>query len=329
MNRRSGCPATAAVLVLLSALPLAAPGRSCAADPAGDPAPGATGDPRHEAGRGPRERPARTVLPEEGARVPMLRSGGHLPVVEVRVNGRGPYRFAIDTGGAGLARIDSSLAARLDLPVVGSVTAGDPSGLNRIELPVVQVDSIEVGGARFVGLTAAARNFAAGPSAGDPVDGVLGFGLFADALLTLDYPGGRVLLERGALPPADGRDVLAYSDEDGIPSVTLRVDTLSVRAHLDAGSPGGFTLPDSLEPRLALAEEPRVVGRGRTVNNTFEIRAARIQGEVRLGGAAYPNAVVEFVSIFPFANVGARVLRDCRVTFDQRNHRVRLTRTGK
>lgn len=316
-----------AAVILILAAAVGVLRRSPAAEPPGGAKALAREGPEEGRDGGSHERPERSVIPTGGVDVPMLR-GGHLPAVEVRVNGRGPYRFAIDTGGAGVARIDSALAAKLGLQAVGSVRVGDPSGLHQSEIPVVRVDSIEIGGACFVGLTAGVLDFAGGPRAGDPVDGVLGFGLFADGLLTLDYHARRVAFESGSLPPADDREVLAYSDEDGIPSVTLRVDSLEVPAHLDAGSPGGFTLPGALESRLALAEEPRVVGRGRTLSNTFEIRAAKIHGEVRLGGFVYPQALVEFVSIFPIGNVGERVLRHYRITFDARNRRVRLVRAG-
>src|SRR5262249_35072217 len=93
---------------------------------------------------GPLGRPGRTLLPAAAVEVPMERSG-QLPVVMVKVNGQGPFRFAIDTGGAGAARIDSALAARLGLRTVGEVHAGDPSGLHPVTMAVVAVDSIEIG----------------------------------------------------------------------------------------------------------------------------------------------------------------------------------------
>src|SRR5215217_9547950 len=46
--------------------------------------------------------------------VPML-FRGPMPAVEVTVNGQGPFLFAIDTGGGGQARVDSSLVEKLKL----------------------------------------------------------------------------------------------------------------------------------------------------------------------------------------------------------------------
>jgi hypothetical protein len=66
-----------------------------------------------------------------------MRPFGTQPAVEVWVNGRGPYLFLVDTGASGVARIDSSVATELQLPVVGRTTAtgatgGAPVAINRV-----------------------------------------------------------------------------------------------------------------------------------------------------------------------------------------------------
>ena len=47
------------------------------------------------------------------AAVPIL--SGAIPVVEVKIGGKGPYRFAIDTGAQGHGRISPTLAEPLSL----------------------------------------------------------------------------------------------------------------------------------------------------------------------------------------------------------------------
>ncbi len=271
------------------------------------------------------EHPEHTAVPEGGVEVPMHFSG-HLPAVDVMVNGKGPYRFAIDTGAGGLARIDSSLAAELGLTRIGEVHAGDPSGRNLRVQPLMKLDTIELGGARFTGLTAVEQDFTERKLVGNAV-GILGFGLFTDGLLTLDYPRQRVAFASGALPPANGDDVLVFHAERGIPTTTLRVAGIDVDADVDAGSMGGFSLPESLAATLPLASKPVVVGRGRTVSNTFEITSATLNGEVTLGGQRFDHPRVDFQPLFPMANVGSRILRDFAITFDQKNHRMRLQKT--
>ena len=283
-----------------------------------------------ETGKGPQvvshepKGPDRTAVPESGAEVEMSRSE-HLPAVSVMIDGRGPYRFALDTGGGMSASIDSTVAAALKLEPIGQVRAGDPSGRNPITLDLVRLESLSIGKAKFEGIDVSVRSGRM-RSLGEHVDGILGFALFKDCLLTLDYPANRLRIDRGELPAVNGKDVLAFDRRRGIPSVRVQVDSLWVEADVDAGAPGGFSLPVSLEPKLAFASAPRVIGRGRTLGNDFEIRAAEIKGSVRLGGYEYKGASVEFQPVFPMANVGSRVLRDFRVTFDQKNGRMRLAK---
>ena len=268
-----------------------------------------------------RETPEQSVIPAGGVEVAMLEAD-HLPAVQVMVNGKGPFRFGIDTGGQGSARIDSALAAKLGLEIIGQARAGDPSGRNTRITNLVRVESLEIGGARFEGLTAGVRGYNE-RRLSQPIDGILGFGLFEQTLLTLDYPGARVRIERGELPAADGREVIPFRMERGIPSIDLEVGPLTIAADVDAGSMGGFVLPASLIDRLPLASEPRVVGKARTVSNEFEIRQAALKGKVRVGRYDFEGPLIDFQPIFPMANIGARVLRGFAVTFDQKNRRMR------
>ena len=199
----------------------------------------------------PSTAPRTTVLPADGADVPMLRSG-HMPAVHVMLNGQGPFLFAIDTGGAGTARVDTALAERLGLAKVGEARGGDPSGRNARTMALVAIDSLQIGGARFEGLQAAVRDMREMPL-GEKVDGILGFGLFAGCLLTLDYPANVVRMARGELPPANGRDVLAFTRERGIPTARITVAGREMDAHVDAGFMGGISLPEAEAGRLPLS----------------------------------------------------------------------------
>jgi hypothetical protein len=242
------------------------------------------------------------------------------------LNGQGPFRFAIDTGAAGCARIDAAVARKLGLPVVGEARVGDPSGKNMKSAEIVSIDSLAIGGARFADLTATTGDLA-GHLPGEAVDGILGFGLFSECLLTLDFPALRMTLAEGSLP-ADGAGVLPYRDERGIPSVTMRVGGVDVDTDVDAGAMGGFSLPESFAAKLPLAEPPRVVGHARTVSNEFDIKAARLEGDVAVGPTTFAKPMVEFQPVFDVGNIGARVLRDFAVTFDPKTHRMRLARSA-
>src|SRR5882724_1233224 len=61
--------------------------------------------------------------------IPMRLDSG-MAAIELTVNGKGPFLFAIDTGAEGGPRLDSSLVEKLGLKPSGQIREGDPSGRN-------------------------------------------------------------------------------------------------------------------------------------------------------------------------------------------------------
>lgn len=250
--------------------------------------------------------------------VPMLE--GPLAVVEVRIDGQGPFRFGIDTGAAGGGRVDRKVMERLKLAVVGQAMAGDPSGKNRRSVDIVRIGKLSVGGASFRDVHATAGDYSA-----LGVDGILGVGLFSEHLLTLDYPRRKVRIERGELPPADGRRILGFEAPLGIPTVKLRVGDVEVDAHVDSGNTRSeIVVPASLASRLKLAAEPVSIGTARTAFNEIEVRQAPLAGTLVLGSYALPDPRIDIVDLFPHANLGHKFLQRFAVTLDGKNRRIRF-----
>jgi hypothetical protein len=87
------------------------------------------------------------------ANVPMT-FPGPVPVIEVMVNGQGPFHFTIDTGAQMQASVESSIVSQLNLKPNGQVRGGDPSGLNPVVFDTVRLDSLSLGGVVFRDVTA-------------------------------------------------------------------------------------------------------------------------------------------------------------------------------
>jgi len=250
---------------------------------------------------------------------------GLMPVIEIKINGQGPFAFTIDTGAGMQADIDTSIARQLNLVPTGKVIAGDPSGQNDRVFETARLDTIAFGGAEFRNVTAVirpqriTRDYPA-------VDGILGFALFTDYLLTLDYPAMQVRLARGALPAANDADILSLEIENRRPVIEVAIGKLWVRAHIDSGNfVAGFILPEALVEQLQLLSSPTTFGGARSVSNQIELKQARLRDTIYIGRFDYPQATITFPALRN-TNVGFKVLREFALTFDQKNGRMKLER---
>ena len=99
-----------------------------------------------------------------------------------------------------------------------------------------------------------------------------------------------------------------------------------MKSDIDSGSPALLSMPLKLAKSLPLTAEPQVVGHGRTVGNEFDIYSAPLKGEVHIGAITITDPRLDFVDLFPNANLGFRFLKDYVVTFDPANHRVRFVK---
>jgi predicted aspartyl protease len=242
------------------------------------------------------------------------------PYVMVMLNGKGPFRFIIDTGTGGQALVTPELAGQLDLPLAGQARLTDPSGQGEQRAQIVLIQSLQVAGVEFTGIKAIQHTLS---SEDGSCLGLLGFTLFRDYLLTLDYPNRRMTLASGALKPDNESSVLPFRMPDGVPTTTLRIDGLRIEAQLDSGG-SGLSLPEQLVPRLKLASGPVVFGNGQSLSTRFQIKAAKLASDVHLGRYAFARPFVEINPAFPLASLGSSPMQNFVFTFDQKNLLVRF-----
>jgi Aspartyl protease len=269
--------------------------------------------------------PAADFAPKLPVEFP-IQVGEGMPTIEVMVNGQGPFVFGFDTGAQAGPRIDASLVEKLNLKATGEVPASDSSGRNPQASATVKLDSLSIGSLRFTGVTAVSRNYQNSPRP-LKVDGILGLNLFAEYLVTLDFPAKKLRLEKGELPRADGAEILDYKNDAGIAQVELSVGDKKIKAHLDTGNMiGTFVLPTAFVEKLSTAGEPRVVGRARSASGEMEIKQVQLKDVVKLGRHEFPEATVTYPALGDLGNIGVKVLNQFVITFDQQHERVRLMR---
>ena len=246
-----------------------------------------------------------------------------MPTVLATVNGRGPYRFGVDTGAGGYLRVSPALAEALALQPVGEAMAGDPSGLNPIRIPIYRVDSLAFGGLTFTGISTTPLP-QLGPRTAQ-VDGIIGIGFFERLLLTIDYGRLRLSAGPGALPPANGRDVVEATLDRSLISVPLRIGETPFLVHLDTGNAAApLFLPADAVAALPTTGEPRSLGRARTVSQAIDIRALDLTQPVTVGTTRLPVTSVGYPAAAPPGNIGSLALAGMALTVDYANRRVRI-----
>lgn len=159
---------------------------------------------------------------------------------------------------------------------------------------------------------------------GYPVDGILGFPAFAGTLLTLDYPAGEVRVGGGQLNP-DDPDVFELSSRNiSRPWITLQIAGRSRTVLIDSGSGSGLVLNRSnsyswLTPPLPVRSSMRI--------NRLQLREmGRLDDHVVFGPTEILHPLVEITNATQL--VGTAILEEFVLTFDQKNHLLRMQYAG-
>jgi hypothetical protein len=254
--------------------------------------------------------PAETARQASGVSVPMLDFGGR-PGVAVRINGKGPFPFMLDTG-AGRTIIGSSLAEELSLS-----SAGAGNTIKQLEMGDVSLRDVSV----IVGplLTP--------PGKSDAPRGVLSASSFPGYLLTFDFARKQISIRRGALEQPNDKTIFAYEDNGETPSLPVRVGGHEYRVHLDTGAPFALALPTKYKDEVPL-EGPLAEGKARTPAGEFQTYKGTLKSEAEIGAYKIHGRAILFTDAVPFPNatprgqVGCSALAGLPVTLDSRNRRI-------
>ena len=138
--------------------------------------------------------PGRPSAPSQALRyiVPFTRSEGNHVLVQGVVNGRAVVRFILDTG-AGSSMIPRSAASQAGIDIDRGlvITAAGVGGA--VDVPLVEIDSINVGGAEVRNLEVTVQDLFGGKL--DSV-GLLGADFLLEYRVDIQYAQNRVVLER-------------------------------------------------------------------------------------------------------------------------------------
>lgn len=255
----------------------------------------------------------RVVLPpnvtrfdSEVVNVPMLGTKT-LPLVEVKLNGKGPYKLLLDSA-ANVTLLQMRVADELKLQVL---RPGETSKL-------LALNSLQIGTARFEDLVVGARAW------NEDIDGVLGFNVFADCLLTMDYTRQRVILRQGMLPPVNGKDIFKYGLDNRSPTLEITIGNERLSILVDTGATQAVVIPDTIASKLRFAKG---LSPGPNMS-TFEIAQSRaligrLSGSITIGIHEISEPTIHVWSDIPL--IGSGLFKDFVLTFDQKNQTLKIS----
>jgi hypothetical protein len=239
------------------------------------------------------------------------------PGIEVMINGRGPFLFAVETGGP--------FGVILDAKVADALTLKPPSGGSD---PLRSIESLQIGPLALRNVTAFVRD----GTGLIGVDGMLGLSTFKELVLTVDYPRHQIRLEPDSLPAPNGRDIvpLIRTGMGGM-LVGVQSDFAGRPVKLVIDTQGGTTVmcgPDAAE-EFSFATPAVVAGQasiGGANGPGVAVTSARLKGDVRFGGVTVQRPIVNVAPLGPIeCIIGTELLSNFSMTVDQKTMRARFS----
>lgn len=272
--------------------------------------------------------PAETPVP--GQVVLPGRIVSNLMFVQGTVQGAGPFWFLIDTGSTATLVSDRIAALLEDVrterglaPVQILSATGGATLLGSTSLP-----SLEFGEAKFANVKAAVFDFADFSNhLGMTVDGIIGFPVFQEMLLTLDYPAARVVLTPRFPSRAVPGTAVPFAVEEGSrPLVNLTLGGHPLGVLIDSGSDLALTLnPAGLNP--VFKSGPRDGPIVATLSGNALQQIGRVRDPLHIGTTEVREPRVMLTD--QQSSIGGAVLRNFTVTFDQRRGLAIFAPAGK
>jgi predicted aspartyl protease len=211
--------------------------------------------------------------------------------VEASVNGKGPYTFIVDTGGHTL--ISPRVAADAGLKVEGAgKTSGAGEGTGTTGF--ARYREIALGPVRLTDQPAFITDIYDRNIEGIPIDGMVGFELFARFVVQLDYGAKTMTIsDFESFDPRGAGTAVPFKFYDHLPAVRGLIDGLPARFDIDTGSRSEVDITTPFVARHRLRERYRpgistITGWG--VGGAARSYVVRIPS-LTLGSVKVPNIV--------------------------------------
>jgi hypothetical protein len=273
--------------------------------------------------------PGRTVVDVTATTIP-ARILSNFFIVETRWEDGRTYRLLVDTGST-ISYVSPEVAKRFAVKQKKGeqpkVQVRSASG-GEVELEAITLRRLTLGDAHFDRVPALIFDFTELSShLGVAIDGIIGFPVFRNTLLTLDYPGSRLIIGPypavyAPLPKQTSRvSTIPFNNQQGTPLIPIQMGNESFIVLIDSGSDGSLTInPAGLHPQFA--NGPRVGTMVSSLQGDRRQLTGRLSQTVLIGGLTVEQPIVDLTD--QLSSIGGELLRHFAVTFDQRRNQVTL-----
>jgi hypothetical protein len=269
-------------------------------------------------------------LPSGESRLPFMMRGFWI-IINVKLNGKGPYPLMLDSGGVNI--LSHSIASEIGAPETGRIHPKSSIPGIRDER-FVRVASVGIGGATLTN-----QDFVVG-HIGNVFTryGMIGFELFERFITTIDYANKQIILQlpghalSSQLDPA-GQVSLPLMFDDTKPEIDCEIAGVNANCVVDTGAAvdvllsGPFAKANStVQPPWYAGAYARVIGGG----GASEVRYGPVSS-FQLGPYIFSNVNTLFtthgngaLALYLSALVGNRIWRRFTVIFDYSHSTLRL-----
>ncbi|MBI5863649.1 MAG: aspartyl protease family protein [Planctomycetes bacterium] len=187
-------------------------------------------------------KPTNQLVDTGAAPMPFMALVG-LPFVEAYLNGKGPYRLIVDTGGSNGVSLTDDLAKEIGIETLASGSVRGVSG--KAPAGHAILSELTIGDIRM--RRALTRTFEMPVVLRGVCDGILGTGVFDRARMTLDFQNERLVIEKSSDRAAAGAASRAWIVEDAKIFVPVRVQDQDMLAVVDSGATTCAIAPSALK----------------------------------------------------------------------------------
>ncbi len=248
------------------------------------------------------------------------------PIVSVRIGKLEPIRMLIDST-ARHCVLDDDVARAAGLKKKGTIDAAAAGLMGLLQdgpATIVRVESLSIGKGEYRGFDAIVVDLDKVYGGKRQLDGTISLSLFANGVVTLDFPNRRLVIENGSLPEADDPSVMEYTDSKGPYTIKPSVSGTVREMPIDTTAREACVFPASMEAKMELGYRPTPITSLRGIITDIVPRRPTIKGMLRLGRYRLKSVPVSFKD--DRYALGLGVLKHFAVSFDQKNRRIEFTR---